>query len=179
MSEAESSAGRRWRLPSPSGRAWLLAAITAIALFAAIATGLGIWFLPCSEDRVAYYDGRDGKPDTTRPHSRHVQTWQRQWDGSRVLHGTWHSYHINSNTPWLRQTYRRGKKHGPEVFEDEGLTYSSQYQDDQLHGLSSVVRSDGSIVYTTTWSRGQLQGDAEHHLSDGHVNRYPTAVSRT
>jgi hypothetical protein len=178
MSEARASQPRRWRLPLWLGRPWLLAAITAMAMFMAIATGLAVWFLPSSEEIVAYYNGPAGTPDLSRPHSRHVQTWQRQWDGSRVLHGSWDSYHINSNTPWLRQTYRHGKKHGPEVFEVEGLTYSLQYQDGKQHGPSSVVRSDGSTVYTTTWSRGQLQGDAEHHVSDGRANRYRFANGR-
>jgi hypothetical protein len=171
MIESNSSPVRPRRFPLRFGLRTLLAAITAIAI------GLGVWFLPYREEQIACYEGPDGNPDDTRPHSRHVQTWQRRWDGSRVLHGTWESYHINSDspwsrTPWLTRTYRHGRRHGPDIFRDDDLTYSLHYENDELQGVSSVCRSNGSMVYTTTWSSGELHGEATHYVSDSRVNRY-------
>lgn len=173
MSATAAPPTRRARLvPRYSLRLLLLA-------FTAIAIGLALWFRPYKEETKFYYfELPNGEPDTSRPFGRRIDTWQRRWDGSRVKHGPAEQFANNDVAPWFRHSFRDGKQHGPEVCSHDGYTFASNYEGGLQHGVATVYRSDGSIVYSTMWSRGELHGDAEQHVSAGRVRRYRFAHGR-
>jgi len=168
--------------PAPSSRVcWPRPRYSLCFLFLAItacALGLAAWFRPYREEQFAYLRLTDGSPDVTRPYSRRIETWRRQWDGSRVRHGRSETYNAGETTPWLSQTFRMGKRHGPEVLVHGNLIYSFVCVNDENHGPATVRDPNGAMVYSTTWSRGKLQGEARHHLPNGTIRTYQFAHGR-
>jgi hypothetical protein len=166
--EATSAAtvARRLRLPLRFSLRVLLVAFTAFAI------GFPIWYRwPYSEEELHYWE-RNGQPDRTRPPwARSVTTWQRQWGGGRLKHGTATTYITNSKEMGQKE-YRNGELLRWRSFGEDGhLMWISEYENG-LRCRETGYRSNGSITYKTRFSNLRLHGDAEQHLADGRVIVY-------
>jgi hypothetical protein len=99
-----------------------------------------------------------------------ITTWQRQWGGGKLKHGT-ERLILNGQTAEVT-TYRRGTKHGP--YRNREL--SGQYADGMKEGV--WIDSSQWFKRVATWRRDRLEGPAEIHLPDGRVLRLVFAAGR-
>jgi len=149
-----------------------------LVAFTTASVGFPIWYRwPYTEEELLYPD-RNGQPDKTRaPFGRRVTSWQRQWGGGRLKHGTsttfWNAYDQRAETP-----YRDGKMQGlaSEYGAEGRLAWLGEFQDDAL-SWETIFAADGSIASKTTFLDRKLSS-AEQHLPDGRVIRYQFSNGR-
>jgi hypothetical protein len=142
---AKSTPARRLRLQF--SLRMLLFALTAFAI------GFPIWYRwP--------YEGVDREtPAGSTPVVKEISTWQRQWGGGRLKHGS--EKLIADGQTVLTTMYQNGKRHGPQ----RGQKFVGQYENDKKEG----VWTDDSRWFKriSTWHRDRLEGASTIEYPDG------------
>ena len=152
----------RRRLPLRFSLRMLLIAVTAFAI------GFPVWYRwPYTEVEVHYRE-RNGQPDKSQPWGRTVTSWQRQWGGGRLKHGTTTTYFAASKRKHQVE-FRNGERERRLEYADDGyLQHLVEYDDDQRRRETRYL-ADGSIRQTTELWNDQLHGQVQQHLPDGRV----------
>ena len=137
------------------------------AAFTAVAIGFPLWYRWPYED-VVVRTPTAGDPFANYKEFRQITSWQRQWGGGKLRHGS--SRTARDGITSSETMFRAGKRHGPyrSFFITGPLARQGQYFDDKEDGSWTHYNEDGSVKATFTWRRGVLDGRATITDRSGH-----------
>jgi hypothetical protein len=139
-------------------RAWRLQFSLRVLLvaFTAFAIGFPVWYRWPYVEIVEKHDGAGNLL------SKRTITWQRQWGGGRLMHGTEETTQMVGGTPYAATTtYVKGMRQGPYTtqFAKTRFSQKGQYLDDMKEGR--WIAQLGEYQTVTNWHRDLRHGDSD------------------